>query len=278
MLNLFQHINQLWIPLVGICLITLISGLLSPIIVLKQRSYLIDTLAHLILPGVVVGILLSKYFLLPAWICMTSGAIVTAVCGAYLSEWFLKHLKIPPDASAILCLSAFLALGILILNFSGSVSIDPETLLFGDILTLTGRNVIVLVVVLVTVFMSIWFYRHHWNAWLSDPDFAKVAGFKTALLNKLFPVLVTLSVLAGFFAIGGLMIPALMTIPAIFSTPKNIFSLSTLTFSMTLGLFGFVFAIIFNMPVGPVIVFLGAFAVLGKTFFVKKCEQTILPM
>ena len=263
--------NLIWVPLVGICFLSLTAGLLSPVIVLKQRSFLIDTLAHLILPGVVVGLLLSKVFHFELWMSLAGGAIVTAVVGVYLSEWFLKHLKIPPDASAILCLSAFLALGILLLTWSQSGSIDPENLLFGDILTLTLSNVVILVAVFCCVLFCILFYRSHWDAWLSDPDFAKVAGFNTSVLNRLFPIMLTISVLAGFFAVGGLMIPALMTIPAIFTRPKSVLSLTTLTFSLCLGLFGFFFADIFNMPVGPTCVLIGFFVVLIKTFFVKKC-------
>lgn len=274
MLNLIQF-NHILIPLLGVCFISLSAGLLSPVIVVKQRSYLIDTLAHLILPGVVVGLLLSKIFNLEVWICMASGAVVTAIFGAYLSEWFLKHLKIPPDASAILCLSAFLAVGILLLAIGKSESIDPETILFGDALTLSFNNLVILAFVFGIVLFFMAFYKDHWDAWLSDPDFAQVAGYRTALLNKLFPILVTIAVLAGFFAVGGLMIPALMTIPAIFTRPKSVFCIATLFVSLVLTLFGFFFAVIFNMPVGPTIVLLGALAVIVKTFFVKKCGQTI---
>jgi len=268
--TLFSHLG---LPLIGIILISLVSGLLSPLVVIKQRSYLTDTLAHLILPGVVVGLIMSQVFHIEVWICMMFGAIVTALLGTYLSEWLLKTLKIPSDASAIVCLSAFLALGILILYFTKSDSIDPEALLFGDVLSIKLSNIFVLCVAFVGVACLIGFYRNHWDAWLTDQDFATVMGYKTRFLDKLFPILMTLSVLSGFFAVGGLMIPALMTIPAVFSRPKSAFSYPTIFISLSLSLFGFILANCFNLPIGPVIVLAGMLCIVIRTLFIKKCAQ-----
>lgn len=257
-------IHNLVIPFLGALLVCAIGGLLSPILVLKQRSYLSDTLAHLIFPGVVIGLLVSRIWHLEIWICMMCGAFVTALLGTYLSEWLLLKLKIPPDSAAIVSLSTFFAFGILLIEWTKQEAINPETLLFGDVFSLQMSNIFVLLAVVIGLSSVIFMYRNHWNAWLTDPEFAQITGFKIKLLDKLFPVLITVSVLAGFFAVGGLMIAALMTIPAIFCQPRGAFSIPTLLFSFILGVCGFVLAVLSGLSVGPVLVLSGFIAIVVK--------------
>lgn len=264
-LNFYNHIA----PFLGIIIICLIGGLLSPLVVLKQRSYLTDTIAHLVFPGIVIGILVSRIYHLDNWLCIIAGASATAILGTYISEWFLEKLKIPPDSAAIVCLSAFFAVGVLMMLWTKQEPIDPEELLFGDVMSLTYNNLFLLGLVLIFNSIVIFGYRKHWNAWLTDAEFAQIAGFKIATLNKLFPLLITVSVLAGFLAVGGLMIAALITMPAIICQSRRIISLPTIAFNFCLGICGFIFAIFSNLPVGPILVLLGFFIIIVKAVLRK---------
>lgn len=254
------------IALVATILITLMCGILSPVVVLKQRAYLGDTLSHLVFPGVVAGILLTKFTSLPFWFCILSGSIITALLGTYISEWILKKLKIPPDASAIICLTSFFAIGIIAISSNRGTRIDPESILFGDVLTLSWKDISVLSITLIFVAISIITLKKHWDAWLSDPEFAEIAGFKVKILEKLFPILMTLAILSGLFAVGGLMISALLTIPTIIYQPRSVFSPIVVLLSLIVGIIGVLLAFTFNWPVGPSIVVVGFTIILSKTF------------
>lgn len=258
------HIYNLIAPFIGIVIICVLGGLLSPLVVLKQRAYLTDTIAHLVFPGIVIGILASRLYHLDNWFCIIAGASITAVIGTYVSEWFLEKLKIPPDSAAIVCLSAFFAIGVLMLLWTKQDPIEPEELLFGDVMSLTYNNLVLLTLVLLFNFVIIFSYRKHWDAWLTDAEFAQIAGFKIKTLNRLFPLLVTISVLAGFLAVGGLMIAALITMPAIICQSRRIISIPTIVFSFCLGIFGFIFAILIHLPVGPILVLLGFILIIAK--------------
>lgn len=257
------------IALAATILIAAISGLLSPIVVLKQRSYLGDTLSHLVFPGVISGILIAETTHFPMWACVFLGSLVTATFGTFLSEWILKNLKIPPDSSAVICLSAFFALGIIVISGNKNIRISPESILFGDVLTLNFVDISILASVFVIVCLSILGFRKHWNAWLADPEFAEIAGFKVKALDRLFPVLLALSILSGLFAVGGLMISALITIPAILYQPKSVFSPWVISVSLACGLLGILSAFCFNWPVGPTIVLAGFGAICVKLLFMK---------
>ncbi|MBX9703099.1 MAG: metal ABC transporter permease [Silvanigrellaceae bacterium] len=250
----FQEFEFIRIALIATLLVTLICGLLSPLVVLKQRSYIGETLSHVIFPGVIFGYFCAEFFQLPFWLCLFLGASITALLGTYILENILKTLKIPNDAAAIICLTSFFAIGIIQLSKMRSSRIDPGKILFGDVLTLSWTDISLLAVVLGAVSLAIVTLKKHWNAWLSDPEFAEVAGFKVKLLDKLFPVLVTFTVLTGLFAVGGLMISALLTFPAVLYQPRSVVSFPTLLISVTAGLIGFCLSFQLNWPVGPSIV------------------------
>jgi ABC-type Mn2+/Zn2+ transport system permease subunit len=257
------------IALVAIILITLMCGFLSPVVVLKQRAYLGDTLSHLVFPGVIAGILLAKFTIFPFWSCILIGASFTALLGTFISEWILKTLKIPPDASAVICLTSFFAIGIITISSNSGTRIAPESILFGDVLTLNWLDIGVLGFSLALVATSILSLRNHWDAWLSDSEFAEIAGFKVKILEKLFPILITFAILSGLFAVGGLMISALLTLPTIIYQPRSVFSPIVVLLSLMGGLVGILFAFSFNWPVGPSIVLVGFASIIIKTFVVR---------
>jgi len=261
------------IALIATILITILCGTLSPVVVLKQRAYLGDTLSHLVFPGVVIGIVIAKLTLLPFWGCILIGSISTALLGTFLSEWILKTLKIPPDASAVICLTSFFAIGVIAISNAKDTRIDPESILFGDVLTLSWLDIWVLVITVITVLISIISLRKHWDAWLSDPEFAEIAGFKVKLLEKLFPILMTAAILSGLFAVGGLMISSLLTLPTIIYQPRSVFSPIVVLLSFIGGILGFLLAFSFNWPVGPSIVLLGFFSIIVKTLSIQIQEK-----
>jgi ABC-type Mn2+/Zn2+ transport system permease subunit len=269
LLALFEY-EFIWITCLAVVGISLLSGLLSPIVVLKQRTYISETLAHLVFPGIVTGHILYSLLGLPFWVTIFSCAFLTATFGSYLSEWILKTLKIPPDAAAIVSLTGFLALGLLEFScFSFENRLRPETILFGDILSLHVTDLYILYSTLVAIFIFIFVYKDHWDSWLSDPEFGKIAGFSVTLLDKVFPFLITLTVLLGVFSVGGLMISALVTFPAVIVTPKKSFSLPILGVSLLIGLLGVSFSFLIDAPIGPSIALIGFIMVILKACLVS---------
>lgn len=267
--NFFQ-IFSLDFALMALCatvFISLTCGLLSPLVVLKQRSYLGDTISHLVFPGVVVGILCAQLTHLPQWGCVIVGAATTSFLGTFISEWLLKKLQSPPDSAAIICLTSFFAMGIILISHQKGFGLSPESLFFGDVLTLNKLDLIVIGIAFFTILVAILSLQKHWDAWLVDAEFAQIAGFKVRLLNLLFPFLLTIAILSGLFAVGGLMISALITMPTLLYAPRSVFSPLVVLLSLCLGVAGLFLAFFFNLPVGPSIVLAGFVTLCVKAFF-----------
>lgn len=246
-----------------------LCGLLSPTIVLKQRAYVGDTLAHLVFPGLVAGYFASVGLGTPLWGSLLSGAVVTGLLGSVLVERLERALAVPPDTAAVVTLTGFFAAGVVAVSKLRGTRIDLERFLFGDVLTLSGSEIGLLAGVFVVVAVVLWFLRNDWDAWLSDSEFALLIGFRVKLIEHLFPVLVTAAVLTGLFAVGGLMMSALMALPAAILPPKSAFSIRVVVLSLCLAVFGLLLAFTLDWPVGSTIVLVGFILVLTKAIVVS---------
>jgi len=245
-------------------LVSLMCGLLSPAVVLKQRAYVGDTLAHLVFPGVIGAYFFAQAFDLPLWASLVVGAAITGFIGNVLVNFLERRLRIPPDAAAVVTLTSFFAVGVVAVSKVSGTRVDLHTILFGDVLTLEWTDVATLGVVALFTLIALAALRHDWDAWGSDPEFAAISGFRVTLVERLFPVLTTFVVLAGMFAVGSLMISALLAIPAVLAGPRSFVSLRTVAVSMAMALVGFALAFEFDWPVGSAIVLVGGVLVVMK--------------
>jgi len=250
-------------------LVGALCGVLSPTIVLKQKAYIGDTLAHLVFPGIVAGYFGSTALGLPLWGSLMLGAAVTGLVGSFLVERLERILRLPPDSAAVLTLTGFFAAGVVAVSKLRGTRIDLERFLFGDVLNLDYGDVYALTCVLILLLLIMFWLRKDWNAWLSDPEFAQLMGFRVKLLERLFPMVVTAAVLTGLVAVGGLMISALFTVPAALLPPKSALSPRALIFSVSLAFCGLLAAFALDWPVGSTIVLLGFILVLGKAIVIR---------
>ncbi|MEN9810959.1 MAG: hypothetical protein RLZZ488_2526 [Pseudomonadota bacterium] len=257
-------------------LVGLMCGLLSPTIVLKQRAYTGDTLAHLVFPGIVAGYFMSLGFELPLWASLIIGASVTGLLGSVLVEKLERILSLPPDSAAVVTLTGFFASGVVAVSKVRGTRIDLERFLFGDVLTLSVSEAVLIAVALGCVALTLGLLRRDWDAWLSDGEFALLVGFRVRLIERLFPILVTAAVLTGLFAVGGLMMSALMALPAVILPPKSALSWRTVVLSVSLALLGLIFAFALDWPVGSTIVLLGFILVLIKAIVVSLRHRAVV--
>jgi ABC-type Mn2+/Zn2+ transport system permease subunit len=256
------------IALVAILLVSLSCGALSPLVVLKQRSFWGDALSHLIFPGVLLGILMSQWAGLPLWVCLLAGATATALFGSFLLPKLERHLAIPSDSAGVVLLTIFFAIGmILSTKFSGvfsSAGLDLHRFLFGDVLTLSWVDLVPFSVCTLSSLSCLFIWKADFDAWVADPEFAKLAGFNTRLVETLFPILMTLTVLCGILTVGSLMISALLTIPAVLTQPSTVVSKSSLAVSVAIGFVGCFLGFALDLPMGPSLVAVGGILVLLK--------------
>lgn len=237
-------------------LIALCSSLIGVTLVLKRLSFIGDGLSHVAFGAVAVAMACNlanmTVLVLP----------VTIVCAILLLRTG-KSAKIKGDAAIAMLSVGALAMGYLIMNISSTsanLSGDVCSTLFGStsILTLTGKDVWLCVVLSIIVVLFFVFFYHRIFDVTFDEDFARASGTKVDAINMLIAVIIAIIIVLAMNLVGSLLISALIIFPALsamrlFNSFKRVIIFSAV-FSVICALAGMLISITAGTPVGATIV------------------------
>ena len=187
-------------------LVGLTTSVVGTWVVLRGMSFLGDALAHGLLPGVAIAFIVG--------VNTTIGAFVAASLMVWGINLIRHHSPLPDDASIGLLFVGFLALAVVIMSSSSAAYVgDLSRFLFGSITGVdTGdlqRQTIAAVISLVGVFV---FYRA-FLVMTFDQAQAQVLGLRPRLAHAALLVLLVVSIVASFEAVGNLLVFAFLIAP-----------------------------------------------------------------
>lgn len=232
----------------------LMVGILCPLIgvfvISRKMAFFSDAISHSAFAGIAAGILLGMD------ISFTSiaFAILLAMLIAYLSE----RTSLSHDTVIGVAFSGAMAVGIFLIGFMKGYRADLFSYLFGDILALTGRDIIILYslgpgIIIILLLLSRPLLQITFNR-----ELASVSGLPVRLLEYIMFFLIAIAVTVSLKIVGIILVTSMIIVPA--ASAKNIaeslnsfFFLSSLfgLISVTLGLSGSLFL---NTPAGPTII------------------------
>ena len=190
--------------LLAILVISPLFGLLSTMVVEKKMSFFSDALGHSAFTGIAAGTLAG--FADPSW-C----AVALAVCFALLFTWVRDKTNLASDTVIGVFSSTAVALGIFLSTLGGRSFTKFNSLLVGDILSVTPEKIAVLAVILVLVLVLWLTSLNHLTLSAIHPALARSRGIRLwqqeALFNCAVAVVVTLSMTwVGLLVINSLLI------------------------------------------------------------------------
>ena len=249
MMEIFQYDFMINAFLAGIIIATLAS-VSGSFIVLRRYSMLTETLAHVALVGVAVGIVTGQN---PIWI-----AVLASVLSAWLIEYLRSYMGLYSDSILAIFLSGSLALAVVIVSVAGSFNASLFSYLFGSILSVTEEDLLSMaifgslsMILLLGLFKEFYFIAF-------DEEVAQVSGLKVKLLNFLLVTIIAVIIALAIRVVGTLLIGALMVIPTISALRYRLgFSktiLLSLLFSISAVLVGMTLSYHFSLPSGATIV------------------------
>ncbi len=178
-------------------------------LVLRRLSLAGDALSHAVLPGVAVGFLVAG---LSSGV-MIFGGLVAGLTVAMLAGYITRSTHLHEDASLAAFYLLSLAAGVLIISTSGS-GVDLLHVLFGSVLALDAPTLIAVgITSSVTLLVMALLYRPLVLECL-DPDFLRSLRGASPLAHYGFLALVVINLVAGFHALGTLMVVGIMILPA----------------------------------------------------------------
>lgn len=187
-------------------------GLLGSILVVKNQSMLADALSHSVLLGIVLGFFISHSLDSPF---LVLGASLFGVFSVLAIDR-LHSQKVAYDAATGLVFSCFFALAVILISiFARNVHLDMDIVLQGEVLfaplhrlTILGWSLPVSLVKsfaiwLVVLAFFFWGY-HRLRVYLFDVEHARLSGLQPLVLEGIILVLVSLTTVLSFEAIGSM--------------------------------------------------------------------------
>ena len=181
------------------------TALVGTWVVLRGLSFIGDALAHGVLPGIALGVVLG--------FDPTLGAAASALVMVAGINVVHRYSRLHEDAGIGLLFVGMLALGVVIISRSASYAGSLTEILFGNILGTTTSDIRVLALTAAVVLaLSIAFYRAFLVLSFNDQK-AEMLGLRPHLAHAAMLVLVTMAVVASFQTVGTLLVFGLLVAP-----------------------------------------------------------------
>jgi len=176
-----------------------------------------------------------------------------------------------------------MSLGILFISLMPGYPPDVTSYLFGNILSVTTLNLIMMLVITVVVSIIIVVFYHDWKAHLFDQEFMKIKGRRTKAMENVLMVLIALSVVVLIRVVGIVLVIALLSIPAatasLISRRFHIRMILSIAFGLLFTLVGLSISYFTGYASGAVIVvfafivYISIWGIQKRIFFNKKVLQ-----
>lgn len=238
----------------AILIITPLFGLLGTMIVNKKMAYFSDALGHSALTGIAVGVIFG-----------IGNTTIPMVIFAVVFALLLNKIGSMHMASTDTIISVFsscaVAVGLAILSKGGNFS-KYSAILVGDVLSITGQEIVYLIVIFAGTLVFWGAAFNALNAVCMHRALAKSKGIPVKWIENIFAVLVALIVMLSIKWVGILIINALLILPA--AAARNLaanmreYHLFSVVFSMFSGVLGLVVSFYTNVATGPMIVILAS--------------------
>lgn len=188
-------------------LIALTVPVLGTFLVARRYSLIADSLSHVSLAGVGAGLLFGGAPILVA--------VPVTVSGALLLEWLRQKQRLSGEIGLAILMSGGLAIAVVLANLAQGANTDFTSYLFGSITTTTPTDLIVLALAATLSLALVAFNYRGLQHIAFDEDSARIAGYRVPFLNYLLAALTALLVVLSLRIVGGLLISALLVIPAV---------------------------------------------------------------
>ena len=191
--------------LLGSLVAVVATSLVGTWVVLRGLAFLGDALAHGVIPGIALAVLLG--------FSPVIGAFVSALVMSGMVSVVSTRTAVREDTAIGLLFVGMLALGIVIVSRARAFSTEVTALLFGDVLGVTLSDIRTQAIAAAVVVVATLILYRPFLALTFNRAKAETLGMRPQLAQTAMLALLALSIVAGFEAIGTLLIVGLLVGP-----------------------------------------------------------------
>lgn len=250
-------------------LASLAFGMTGMLVVVKRISYVAGAISHAVLGGIGAAFWLQRVHGLE-WLHPMFGALAAALFAALLIS-AVRGMDMEREDSVI---GAVWAVGMatgLVFLFETPGYVDPLSYLFGNILILSGTDLVLVAVLDAVLLLVVVFGYSRLQALCFDEEFAQLRGIPTGAGYTLLLCLVACTVVLLVSMVGVILVVALLTIPAAMASPfvRSVAAGMVVSSALTalFVTFGLALGYGADWPAGPSIILLAGSAYLLLSLF-----------
>lgn len=192
--------------LIGGLLVGALSAIVGTWVVLRGMAFLGEAMSHGMLPGVAAAVLLG----LPGQL----GALVAAGAMAVGVGALSRNKRVASDTVIGILFVGMLALGVIIVSASREVPINLTAILFGDILSMTWSDIVLISIVTLVVVAVFMFWYRPFLALTFDRRIAHTMGLKPGVALAILMAGVAITIVVSYQAVGTLLVVGMLLAPA----------------------------------------------------------------
>jgi ABC-type Mn2+/Zn2+ transport system permease subunit len=192
--------------LIAGALVSIACAIAGTFVILRGLAFIGDAMAHGVLPGIAVAILLG----IPGIAGAAAGAAFM-IGGITL---ITQRSRLSSDTAIGLLFIGMLSLGVVIVSRSNSFSGDLTRILFGEILGISKSAIILQLAATLIVAIVAAVCARPFLILSFDPEQAEVAGFSVRLFHNVMLFMIAITVIVSFQTVGTLLVFGLLIAPA----------------------------------------------------------------
>jgi len=210
---------DMWIVVTGAAT-NVACALVGCFLVLRRMSLMGDAISHAVLPGLVIAFLFSGSLnIVPLFL----GAAAMGLLTTFLTQSLHQYARVPSDASMGVVFTSLFALGVVLVKkyvsglhfdvacvYAGALEYVPfAEPIFG--LPRPLFTTLVVLVVNLAVLVLLW---KELKVSSFDENLASTMGFSATAMHYLLMMLVAMTTVASFEAVGSILVVAMLIVPA----------------------------------------------------------------
>jgi ABC-type Mn2+/Zn2+ transport system permease subunit len=187
-------------------LVSIACAIAGTFVILRGLAFIGDALAHGVLPGIAVAVLVGF-----------PGIIGAALGAAFMIggiTLITQRSRLSSDTAIGMLFIGMLSLGVVIVSRSSSFSGDLTRILFGETLGIDRSAIMVQLAATVLIALVAAVCARPFLLLSFDPEQAEVAGFSVRLYHNIMLFMIAATVIVSFQTVGTLLVFGLLIAPA----------------------------------------------------------------
>jgi zinc transport system permease protein len=186
-----------------------VCAMVGVFVVQRGLAFLGDGLAHASFGGIAIGLFLGVSIDDSVWLAIPFTMIIALGIG-----YVLRRTQLRGDVTTGVFFSFSFALGILFLKLRKGPGVHLETLIFGNVLTISPTTLVIVVIVslLGIIVTTLLWSRLAYT--LFDPELARISGVPVDVLEYLLLAMTAVIVVVSVKTVGVVLVSSFIVIPA----------------------------------------------------------------